>query len=76
MRGKYNSFLVRCWRWDGISRIVVEHVQTRSQTRVTSLEEALSWMTERALTSGENPPAAPTRRSIRRLTSDAGIGDS
>ena len=45
MARRYNSFLVRCWIFDGhTSRIQVEHVQSGDRTQVALLEEAMEWI--------------------------------
>jgi hypothetical protein len=44
----YGAFVVRCWYSAGRAlRVDVEHVQGRTSVRLSSLEEAERWMTER-----------------------------
>jgi hypothetical protein len=42
---RYNSFLLRCWRVSANDlRIKIEHVQSGEQTQVTTVAEAIAWM--------------------------------
>ena len=41
MTRTYNSFVIRCWRsGDQVLQVVVEHVQSGEQERVTTIEAA------------------------------------
>ncbi len=41
----YTSFLVRCWRLSGDQRrIKIAHVQSGTETQVSSLAAALAWL--------------------------------
>jgi hypothetical protein len=41
----YGSFLIRCWRAsEGSCTVVIEHVQSGTQTKVHSVTEALVWI--------------------------------
>jgi hypothetical protein len=55
---RYNSFLVRCWIFDGDTwRIKIEHVQSGDRIQVALPEEAIAWI--RAYC--EKPPTPPQR---------------
>jgi hypothetical protein len=42
---RYNSFLVRCWIFDGDAwRIQIEHVQSGDRMQVAVPEEAIAWI--------------------------------
>ena len=52
---RYNSFLVRCWLFDGDTwRIQMQHIQSGDRTQVTLPEQAMEWI--RAYC--EKPPSA------------------
>lgn len=58
MARTYNSFLVRCWQLNGHERrIRIEHVQTGARVRVSSVVEAIEWISAR---SGGVEPLAET----------------
>jgi hypothetical protein len=49
MTRRYESYLVRCWRWtDGSQRMVIEHVQSGSRTVVASPADAVAWISDQA----------------------------
>jgi hypothetical protein len=51
MTRRYESYLVRCWRWtDGSQRMVIEHVQSGSRTVVASPSDAVAWISDQATT--------------------------
>ena len=42
---RYNSFLVRCWIFDGDTwRIQIEHIQSGDRTHVTVPDDAMDWI--------------------------------
>jgi hypothetical protein len=42
---RYNSFLVRCWTFDGDTwRILIEHLQSGARTHVTVPDDAMDWI--------------------------------
>ena len=57
---RYNSFLVRCWIFDGdMWRIQIEHIQSGDRMQVTVPQDAMDWI--RAYC--EKPPSAMAHRT-------------
>jgi len=56
----YNSFVIRCWRsGDQVLQVVVEHIQTGEQARVTTIENAFDRLCLWAELGPANPGAGP-----------------
>ena len=67
MANAYCSFLLRCWHLgSGTERIEIEHIHSGTRTVVTSLQEALEWMSA----CSEYAPSAPGSTSAELATSD------
>lgn len=73
MARKYESYLLRSWRWtDGSQRMVIEHVQSGTRTVVASPSDAVAWITDQTSVVGEGQreqtspllPATPTSALI------------
>lgn len=47
MERRYGSFLIRCWRLaNGDRRVEVEHVQSGTRARLSSLASAVGWIAD------------------------------
>jgi len=45
MTRTYNSFVIRCWRsGDQVLQVVVEHIQSGEQARITTIDAAFDWL--------------------------------
>ncbi len=49
MERKHSSFLLRCWwRNNGLERIEIEHVQSGKRRLVSSVNDAMSWISSQS----------------------------
>lgn len=54
MARRYESYLLRSWRWtDGSQRMVIEHVQSGMRAVVASPSDAVAWIADQTSLMGE-----------------------